>query len=66
MTYKEQLQHPKWQKKRLELLESNNYICEYCGSDENQLHVHHTIYIKGKKAWEYENKYYQVFKTWNL
>lgn len=54
MTYAEQLKSPKWQKKRLEILERDNFTCLACGDTEKQLHVHHGIYIKNKMAWEYD------------
>ncbi len=52
-TFKKQYESPKWQKKRLEVLELSNYTCEECGDKETQLHVHHVRYIKGRKVWEY-------------
>jgi hypothetical protein len=55
MTYAEQLKSPKWQKKRLEILERDKFTCLACGDTEKQLHVHHGIYIKNKMAWEYDN-----------
>jgi 5-methylcytosine-specific restriction endonuclease McrA len=55
MTYADQLKSPKWQKKRLEILERDDFTCLACGNKEKQLHVHHGIYLKGKMAWEYEN-----------
>ncbi len=54
MTYKEQLLHPSWQRKRLEMLEAANWECSECGGKEKTLHVHHKQYIKGRMAWEYE------------
>ncbi len=54
MNYKEQYQHPKWQKKRLEILERDNFTCTNCGSDEKNLHVHHFLYVKEFKVWEYD------------
>ncbi len=53
--FKDQYKHPKWQKKRLEILELNNYTCKACGDTEEQLHVHHGYYQRGKMLWEYEN-----------
>jgi 5-methylcytosine-specific restriction endonuclease McrA len=53
MTYKEQLKSPKWQKKRLEIMQRDNWKCVLCGMDDRQLQVHHKEYIKGFKAWEY-------------
>lgn len=55
MTYQEQLKHPKWQQKRLEVLEANEFTCSSCGSKDKQLHVHHPRYKKGAKIWEYED-----------
>jgi hypothetical protein len=57
MTYAEQLKSPKWQKKRLEILERDNYECRECKSKDRKLHVHHGYYDRDRLAWEYENKY---------
>lgn len=53
MDYKEQLKHPKWQKKRLEIMQRDNFQCQCCFSKEDTLTVHHKKYIDGKSAWEY-------------
>lgn len=57
MTFKEQIKHPKWQKKRLEILERDEFHCANCGVDHETLHVHHYLYNKNSMLWEYENKY---------
>lgn len=44
MTYLEKLQHPKWQKKRLEVLSRDNFTCKFCSDKESTLHVHHYKY----------------------
>lgn len=54
MKYHDQLKHPLWQKKRLEVLELHNFICENCGDSEEQLHVHHKYYKRGAMIWEYD------------
>lgn len=54
--YTEKLKHPKWQKKRLEILSRDNFTCRRCDSDSTTLHVHHKIYEKGKEPWEYDEK----------
>jgi len=54
-TYIELLKHPKWQKKRLQILSRDNFTCQDCFDDEKTLHVHHKIYTKGAKPWEYED-----------
>lgn len=53
MSYAQQLKHPKWQKKRLEVLEAAGWACEWCGDTETTFHVHHKQYRKGAMAWEY-------------
>ena len=54
MTYREQLLHPNWQRKRLEVLSLHGFECTNCGDKEKTLHVHHKKYVKGRMAWEYE------------
>jgi hypothetical protein len=59
-TYAELLKDPRWQKKRLELLQRSNFECQNCGETTKTLHVHHGCYLKGKKPWEYEKSQYHV------
>lgn len=54
--YKNALASPQWQKKRLEIMQRDNFACRYCGNQERTLHIHHKSYEKGKKPWEYDNK----------
>lgn len=54
-TYAELLRSPLWQKKRLKIFERDNFTCQYCGSKERELQVHHRIYHKGVKPWEYDD-----------
>jgi hypothetical protein len=54
-TYSEKLRDPRWQKKRLEILQRDNFTCLLCGDKETELHIHHEEYIRGRKPWEYEN-----------
>lgn len=49
------LQDPRWQKKRVEVLQRDNFTCQHCGSTEKTLQVHHLCYQKWKKPWEYDN-----------
>jgi hypothetical protein len=58
MTYGEKLKSPKWQKKRLEVLQRDKFTCTNCGSKEKQLHVHHKVYIFNNEPWDYENEFY--------
>jgi hypothetical protein len=58
--YAELLKDPRWQRKRLEILERDGFSCLRCGSDTKTLHVHHRIYRKGVKPWEYEDAIYDT------
>jgi len=51
-SYKEKLLDPRWQKKRLEVLQKDNFTCQYCGNKEKTLHVHHLCYPKSGNPWE--------------
>ena len=52
MTYSEKLKDPRWQKKRLEVFERDKWTCQWCGSKETTLHVHHECYEKGEEPWD--------------
>jgi 5-methylcytosine-specific restriction endonuclease McrA len=50
MNYKEQLLDPRWQRRRLEILQRDEFTCQKCLSKDKTLHVHHIDYIKGRMA----------------
>jgi hypothetical protein len=54
--YSELLKHPKWQRKRLDILERENFTCQECGAKDKTLHVHHGYYRRGKMPWEYPDE----------
>jgi len=54
-TYSDLLKHPLWQKKRLEIMKRDKWMCKKCGDDETTLNVHHLNYINGKDPWDYPN-----------
>ena len=53
--YSELLKDPRWQKKRLEVLQLDAWQCRKCNAKDMCLHVHHLYYIKDNKPWEYDN-----------
>lgn len=55
-TYWELLKHPKWQEKRLLIMQRAGFRCEQCDTNEVTLNVHHTYYEKGKAPWEYPDE----------
>ena len=44
MNYSEKLKNPKWQKKRLEILQRDSFTCQLCSDTETELQVHHLKY----------------------
>jgi len=55
-SYSEKLKHPKWQRKRLEIMSRDKWMCQLCYDEETTLHVHHLRYKKGADPWGYDNK----------
>lgn len=53
LSYNEQIKSPHWQKRRLQILQRDNFTCQICGSTEKTLHVHHLCYRKDAKIWDY-------------
>lgn len=50
--YRNKLLHPKWQKKRLEIFQRDNFTCQLCDSKDITLTIHHRYY-KNCEPWEY-------------
>lgn len=57
MTYAEKLKDPRWQKKRLEILNRDEFCCQSCYDSESTLHVHHRTYFRDKEPWEIPSEY---------
>lgn len=51
--YMERLKDPRWQRKRLAVLERAEWSCEACGTKEVNLQVHHGYYEREAMPWEY-------------
>lgn len=51
--YGEKLRDPRWQKKRLEILQRDAFTCRLCGDSQSTLHVHHLRYERGADPWDY-------------
>ena len=57
--YYELLKDPRWQKRRLEIMQRDNFTCQMCGNGLTSgvpLNVHHYVYHKGYLPWEYSEK----------
>jgi len=57
MTYTQKLRDPRWQKKRLIILERDQFRCVICNDNKEELQVHHKRYFRGLEPWEYEDVY---------
>ncbi len=53
MTYAEKLKDPRWQKKRLKILELDNWTCRSCGCTDKTLNIHHAHYRFRADPWDY-------------
>ncbi len=52
-SYSELLRDPRWQKKRLYVMERDGFACRNCKDGKSTLNVHHCYYEKGRKPWDY-------------
>ena len=50
--YSKKLRDPRWQKKRLQIFERDEWSCVRCGDTGAELQVHHKEYIESKNPWE--------------
>ena len=52
--YHQLLKDGRWQRRRLEIMQRDDFKCRECGTT-NDLNVHHIRYIAGRKPWEYDD-----------
>lgn len=60
MQYADLLKHPRWQRKRLEIFNRDEWKCTKCSDTETNLQVHHLYYRSDTDPWDYPN---DVFLT---
>jgi hypothetical protein len=56
MKYSDKLRDPRWQKKRLEIMQRDEFSCQLCGDTESPLNVHHYFYEKNNEPWDYNSE----------
>ena len=56
MTYAEKLKSPQWQRKRLAIMQRDNFTCVDCGATQKTLHVHHCFYERGD-PWDTDDSF---------
>ncbi len=54
--YSEKLKDPRWQKKRLGIMQRDGWRCLVCNSDTSPLTVHHYKYLRHREPWEYPDE----------
>lgn len=54
MTYAEKLKDPRWQRKRLDILNRDDFTCRCCSDKTEELHVHHIKY--NSNPWEADDE----------
>lgn len=54
-SYQNKLRDPRWQKKRLEIFQRDEFTCKRCGCQGKTLHVHHLDYYK--EPWDAPNTF---------
>ena len=59
-SYLEKLRDPRWQRKRLEVMQRDEWSCVRCGRSDATLAVHHRYYENGKDPWDYEDDCYET------
>lgn len=55
MTYSEKLKDPRWQRKRLEIFNRDDWTCQNCKATNKTLVIHHLKY--SGNPWEVENEF---------
>jgi hypothetical protein len=51
--YRAKFKDPRWQKKRLEIFERDEFRCQFCMDNGSTLNVHHRWYVDGADPWDY-------------
>lgn len=55
--YIKKLKDPRWQKRRLEIMSRDEFLCQICYSAHKTLNVHHMYYSPGLEPWEADEKH---------
>jgi len=53
--YAEKLRDPRWQRKRLEVMQRDNFTCRSCGDSNTELQIHHQKYSNTGNPWDVPN-----------
>lgn len=53
--YLQKLKDPRWQKKRLQIFERDNWTCQKYGNKNKTLAIHHRLYLNNREPWDYSD-----------
>jgi 5-methylcytosine-specific restriction endonuclease McrA len=51
--YGKKLRDPRWQRRRLQVMDRDDWTCQMCGDRESTLNVHHMAYVDGVEPWDH-------------
>lgn len=54
--YLAKFRDPRWQQRRLEIMQRDRWCCRYCYGANNTLNVHHRYYVWGNDPWDYPDE----------
>lgn len=54
-SYARKLSDPRWQRRRLEILQLDEWKCVYCRASDQELHLHHVVYRYRSEPCEYSD-----------
>jgi hypothetical protein len=52
-TYAVKFKDPRWQRRRLEIMQKDSFACVACKASSEMLNVHHRYYVAGRDPWAY-------------
>lgn len=55
--YIEKLKDPRWQQKRLRIMERDNFTCQCCRDSSTELQIHHLKYLNDNDPWDCPDEY---------
>lgn len=58
--YLQKLKDPRWQRKRLQIFERDDWTCRRCKANHRELQVHHKKYASGRDPWDVPDHYLET------
>lgn len=61
--YSEKVRDPRWQRRRLEVLQRDGWMCRNCGATTKTLEVHHLMYWSRLEMWDVDSVFLETLCT---